>query len=155
MAQMVPLGFLPTCHAQRNPRYPYVSQNGRTVTRGVFEAHANRRARQLQALGINADDFVAMLMPNCIEFFETTFALWKIGATPVPLSQSATKAEMAAYLDLVRPCAVIGDAGIGYDGIKIPANLALDESISPDILPECTARYWRISVTGGSTGRPN
>jgi bile acid-coenzyme A ligase len=151
---MVPLGFLPTCHAQRDPRTPYVSQNGRTVTRDAFEANANRRARQLQVLGVKSDDFVAMLMPNCIEFFETTFALWKIGATPVPLSQNATKAEMGAYLDLVRPRAVIGDPGIGYDGLRIPGNLAIDETVSAETLPECTARYWRISVSGGSTGRP-
>jgi bile acid-coenzyme A ligase len=154
MANLVPMGFLPTFHAKRDPNRPAITQNGETVTRGDFDARTNRRARQLQKLGVRANDFVAILMPNCLALFETTFALWKIGATPVPLSPNATKIELKAYFELVKPRAIIGDPGFETDAISIPTAFPIDESFSPDAMPECTPAYWRVSITGGSTGRP-
>lgn len=154
MTELVPLGMIPAYHARRDPYRPLITHEGDSVTRDEFEARANRRARALAKLGVGRDDSVMMLMPNGIEFFETTFALWKLGATPVPASPSSTEAELRTYCELVRPQVVIGAAAPGGGGISVPADLAIDQTLSTDPLPECNPSYWRISMTGGSTGRP-
>jgi bile acid-coenzyme A ligase len=95
-----------------------------------------------------------IMMPNGIAFFETCFALWKLGAIPLPVSPNTTDAELTAYVDLVRPRALIG-ARVGGNGpVEIPATLAIDPSLSTDALPAKVSKHWRASMSGGSTGRP-
>lgn len=150
----LPLGLIPAHHAQRDPNRPLITQNDRVVTRAEFEARANKRARALRNAGIAQNDFVMMFMPNGIEFFETSFALWKIGATPVPLSVTMTEAELQANFDLIRPRAIIGSAFGPMAEVNLPADLAIDEMLPAEALPACTPAYWRASMSGGSTGRP-
>lgn len=154
MAEPLPLGLVPAFHAARDPRRPFVTQGEDTLSRGELEVLANRRARALAACGIGHDDFVVLLMPPGLEVFETSFALWKLGATPLPLSDRTTDAELAACIDLVRPRAVIGKAGGVVGDIGIPAGLPIDQSLSADAHPPVVAKYWRAAMTGGSTGSP-
>jgi bile acid-coenzyme A ligase len=108
----------------------------------------------LQRAGIGLDDRVLMMLPNCLEVFEASFALWKIGAIPVPVSPTSTDAELRQYVELVEPKAVIGTTGIGSGAVEIPIDQPVDESLSPKPLPEIRGSHWRISMSGGSTGRP-
>ena len=154
MGELVPIGSIPAFHARRDPDRAFFTQDGVTVARGEFEARANRRARALQQLGIGQHDRVMMLMANGVEFFETSFALWKLGATPVPAAPNTTAAELKIYAELVEPRAVIGTPAPGGDIIAIPADLAIDPALSPEPLPETLPDHWRINMSGGSTGRP-
>ena len=43
------------------------------------------RARAFAEKGVKPGDFVAIGLPNSNWFFETTFAVWKCGATPTSL----------------------------------------------------------------------
>ena len=154
MTEPIPIGLVPAFHAHRDPHRACFSHNGLTVTRAEFEACANRRARALAAFGIGQDDRVIMLMANGVEFFETTFALWKLGATPVPVASTSTEGELRGYVDLIQPRAMIGAAGGGGAASEIPADLPIDAALSAEALPARVPRHWRIAMSGGSTGRP-
>ncbi len=154
MSGFIPIGSVPAFHAARDPDFPFFTQDGVTVSRGHFEARANRRARALAQHGIGQDDRVIMLMPNGVAFFETSFALWKLGATPVPASPNTTAAELKVFAELVEPRAVIGQQAPDSGIIAIPADLAIDPALSAEPLGERMPAHWRINMSGGSTGRP-
>jgi acyl-CoA synthetase (AMP-forming)/AMP-acid ligase II len=52
-----------------------------------FNERVNRLANALLALGVNKGDKVATILPNCLELLESYWAIVKIGAVIVPLSQ--------------------------------------------------------------------
>src|ERR1700732_3843906 len=103
MSQAMPLGAISTFHARRDPNRPMLTFADSTMTRGEFEARTNRRARMLAAKGVVQGDLVTIMQPNGFEFVETCFALWKLGATPQPVSALLPDAELRAIIDLVRP----------------------------------------------------
>jgi bile acid-coenzyme A ligase len=57
-----------------------LTHDGRTLSWGELEARANRRAKLVASRGVKAGDFVTIALPNGSEFYETTFAVWKLGA---------------------------------------------------------------------------
>src|SRR3954470_6072817 len=81
-----PLGVVISQLAAKAPDAPAITDERRTVTRAEFDLRTNRLARGYAALGVQADDFVSIGLPNSIEWFESVVATWKLGATPQPLS---------------------------------------------------------------------
>ena len=79
-----------------------------TLTWEQLERNANRRARAFAAKGVKPGDFVAIGLPNSNVFFETTFAVWKCGATPTSLTWRLPRGEAAAVLDILKPSLVVG-----------------------------------------------
>jgi bile acid-coenzyme A ligase len=142
MSQPLPLGRIFTFHAERDPNRPMITFAGETRTRGEVEARANRRARMLAARGVGQGDFVTIALPNGFDFVETCIALWKLGATPQPVSSALPPAELRAIVDLVRPKLVVARSE------------TLDESLSAEALPPIECSYWRACASGGSTGTP-
>ncbi len=59
--------------------------NEREVTWRELEARANQIGRALAALGVETDDIVALALPSCVEHVFVTVAIWKLGATLLPL----------------------------------------------------------------------
>ena len=62
------------------------------------EAHelSNRYANGFRACGIGKGDHVAVMLPNCPEFFWTVWGLGKLGAVAVPLNIAA-RGELLRY----------------------------------------------------------
>ena len=126
------------------------------VSWSQLEVAANRRARLIQAQGVGPGDMVTFNLPNGLEFFETTFALWKLGATPNPISPKLPAPELGAMLEAARPALFIGDG----EGAGAPAGLrrlprAVDTAgLSGQPLEEVVSEQWKAITSGGSTGRP-
>ena len=78
------------------------------ITWEQLERNANRRARAFAAKGVKPGDFVAIGLPNSNVFFETSFAVWKCGATPTSLTWRLPRGEAAAVLDILKPSLVVG-----------------------------------------------
>jgi bile acid-coenzyme A ligase len=150
----IPLGSLPTFHALKDPGRAWVTAEGRSISRAEFDARSNRRARQLQALGVSPGDFVTLALPNGHLFYEASFAIWKLGATPNPVSPKLPLPELAAILDLVRPSAIVGSTPVKVDLPVLAADAEIDELLSPEPLPDIVAPFWKAMTSGGSTGRP-
>ena len=99
----MPIGELLAHHAARDPKQPAVTFDGVTIDRAELDARSNRKARQLAARGVTQGDVVTLALPNSLEFYETTFAIWKLGASPSSVSAKLPDAELRA----IRPKLVV------------------------------------------------
>lgn len=151
----IPIGELLAHHAGKNPARPAVTFNDITISYAELDARSNRKARQLAALGVGEGDVVTLAVPNGIEFFETVFGVWKLGATPNNVSSKLPAAELQAIVELAKPRLIIGDENVRVAGWNcLASGTAPDPALSADPLPTKTAPRWKIQTSGGSTGRP-
>ena len=141
--------------AQQQPDQPAITCEGRSVTWQELEKRTNRLARAYQRLGVAQDDLVTIALPNGIEFYESAIAVWKLGATPHLISARLPQIEREAIIDLADPKLVVGvqPRSLGAR-TTLPAGFVPDSSLPDTALPDRTARYWKASCSGGSTGRP-
>jgi long-chain acyl-CoA synthetase len=119
--------------ARQHPRAPALLFKGSTMTFGQLERESDAFASALLALGVGRGDRVALLLPNCPQFFVAELGAWKIGAIVAPLNPIYTEHELEGPLR---------DSGIEtivvmtrfYDRIKrIQANTPLRRVIATNI----------------------
>jgi bile acid-coenzyme A ligase len=141
--------------AEQNPSGPAITCEGRTVNWLELEKHTNRLARAYQQLGVCEGDMVTIALPNGIEFYESALAVWKLGATPQPVSTRLPQLEREAIVALANPTLVAGmePGSLGARRTVAPG-FAPDPSLPDRPLPDRAARHWRAPTSGGSTGRP-
>jgi long-chain acyl-CoA synthetase len=70
-----------------------------TTTYGELDARTTRLARAFADLGVGAGDRVAIMLPNCTEFFEAWAAASKAGTSVVPVNWHLKADELAYLLD--------------------------------------------------------
>jgi bile acid-coenzyme A ligase len=151
----VPLGHILAHHAAHDPNHPAVTIDGVTTSRAELDARSNRRARALAAMGVGQDDFVTLALPNGLEFYETAFAVWKLGATINPVSWRLPDAELNAIVETAKPKLIVGVDPARLPGYAvIPPGFEPDPALSDAPLQPKVAKYWRAMTSGGSTGRP-
>ena len=151
----MPIGELLAYHASQDAARPAVTYNDVTVSYAELDARSSRKARQLAELGVVQGDVVTLAVPNGIEFYETVFAVWKLGATPNNVSPKLPAAELAAIVALAKPRLVIGEKHVRVPGWNFLAvGTAPSETLSSAALPSKTPPCWKIQTSGGSTGRP-
>ena len=154
-AAPIPMGDILARHAGKDPLRPAVTFDGRTTSFAELDARANRKARQLATLGVDEGDVVTIAVPNSLEFYEATFALWKLGATPNIVSSKLPSAELRSIVEIAKPRLIIGEAQARIDGLDF---LAVGTEPAPDIasdtLPSKVSPRWKMHTSGGSTGRP-
>ena len=107
MARM-PIGRLIGWLAEQHPDRLAITFEGRTLTRLELEHRTNRLARAYQHYGIGQDDLVTIALPNGLEFYEAALAVWKLGATPQPVSARLPRLEREAIVELANPTLVVG-----------------------------------------------
>ncbi len=151
---LIPLADVPRWYAERKPAGTIAVSHGQdTLTWDQLERRANARARAFAAKGVKPGDFVAIGLPNSNAFFETSFAVWKCGATPTSLSWRLPRGEAAAVLDILKPALVVGGEADWNAPNSLPTNFVPD-GFSDEPLLAPVARYWKAMTSGGSTGRP-
>jgi bile acid-coenzyme A ligase len=128
---------------------------GDTRTWTELEARTNRLARAYAALGVKPDDFVTIALPNGCEFIESCIAVWKLGATPQPISAKLPKFERDQIVELGAPTLVVGvEPGEYAPTACLPKGFVPDAALSDAALPEITSTSFKAMTSGGSTGRP-
>lgn len=142
-----PLCDIPAHYAAQRPHDVAVRCADATLTWQQLHLASNRVARGLLARGVTLGDLVTVMLPNSLDVIVATFACYKAGATPQPLSPRLTETELAEIIELARPGAIISE-----DGLTV-AELA-DLGGSDDDLPTVIAPSWKAPTSGGSTGRP-
>lgn len=151
----MPIGAAVGWLAARDPDRPAITHEGRTVTRVELDRRTNRLARAYADLGVGQDDLVTVGLPNGIEFYEACIAVWKLGATPQPISARLPEREREAIVELADPPIVVGvEPGAHGDRTCLPAGFEPDPGLDDGPLPERTARALKAPTSGGSTGRP-
>ncbi len=80
--------------AASRPDAPALLFKGASVTYRDLAAHSDALAVALASLGVTRGDRVALLLPNCPQFFVAQFAAWKLGAIVAPLNPIYTEHEL-------------------------------------------------------------
>ncbi len=151
---MISLGGKLAQLAVLKPDSPAVTCGDASLTYGQLHQFSNRAARGLASLGVKLGDLVTLGLPNSTDFVIASFAIWKLGATPQPISFRLPKGELEAIMDLAKTPVVIGDFVHQIDRplVKLADLIALsdDDSDLPDAIPP----ILKAPTSGGSTGRP-
>jgi len=151
----MPIGELLAYHAKGDPDRPAVTHEDVTTSYAELDAQSNRKARQLASLGVAQGDVVTLAIPNGIEFFETAFGVWKLGATVNIVSSKLPAAELRAIVGLARSKLVIGEEHARLDEFPfLLVGTPPDKDVTAAPLPSKIAPRWKIHTSGGSTGRP-
>jgi bile acid-coenzyme A ligase len=140
--------------AERKPSAPAVTHGEHTATWSELEASSNRLARAYAELGVGEGDNVTIALPNSIEFVEASYAVWKLGAVPQPVSSRAPALERDAIIEVAKSSLVVGIDSDSPDYMSIPAGYEPSAELPDTPLPERTSRYMKAMTSGGSTGRP-
>jgi long-chain acyl-CoA synthetase len=80
--------------ARSRPDAPALLFKGARVTCAELDRLSDACASAFTALGIVRGDRVALLLPNCPQFFIAQFGAWKIGAIVAPLNPTYTGREL-------------------------------------------------------------
>ncbi|MEM9750144.1 MAG: AMP-binding protein [Pseudomonadota bacterium] len=142
----------------------------RALTYRSLDAASAKCAALLQSKGIGAEDRVAILCRNRIEFFEALFACAKVGAILVPLNWRMPAAELQGILSNCQPTLIfVGEedlptleqASPAAPVVKLDDNSAdgyqaLCETSPPIICRDFwpADQIWYLLYTSGTTGAP-
>ena len=155
-------------HARRTPDKPAFVLERRVVSYAAFDERTTRLARALVARGVGADDRVAIMLPNSVEFFEVWAAASKLRAPVVLVNWHLKRDELtyiladsgakllvahADLLEFAEPAArstgcallVVG-RGDAYEGAIAAA--------APEPPLDLVSLQSPIFYTSGTTGRP-
>ena len=150
-------------HAQRNPHTVAAFHEGLALHYGELNSRANRLARYLHGLGVRPETAVGVCLERSLELIVAIVAIWKAGATYVPLDAAYPKDRLAFIIEDARVAVILTDQGL-LD--ELPAHNArafcVDqeweaiEQQSEDnpewcIFPDSLAY---VMYTSGSTGKP-
>lgn len=150
----IPFADVPAWYAARqNAGAIAVRQGDDSLTWAELDRRSNQRAHAFAAQGVRPGDFVAIGLPNGLEYFEVTFAVWKLGATIAPIPNHLPLGEAKALLTLLKPALLVGGEEVWGDWPRISAEATLDPFPTTGFA-EPVARYWAVISSGGSTGRP-
>lgn len=141
--------------AEQQPDRIAIDHEGDAISWAELDVLTNRLARAYETKGVKQDDFVTIALPNSIEFFAACFAVWKLGATPQPISAKLPRHERDQIIELGEPSLIVGvDAGEYSQTPAVPQGFVPDAALSDEALPERTAASLKAMTSGGSTGRP-
>src|SRR5262249_45240420 len=84
--------------ARDHPDDPVLLFKGAKISYGELDRLSDACAIALRDLGVAPGDRVALLLPNCPQFFIVQFGAWKIGAIVAPLNPIYTEHELEGPL---------------------------------------------------------
>ena len=152
----------------------FVDDRGRQMTCGEFQAHSQRAANQLAALGVGPDSLVSWILPTTMEALVVMVALSRLGAVQNPIIPMYREREIGHILDEASVDAMIvvrSWADVDYKRIAealsadrggSPAVWTLDEVLGESALLQSVASQrgavqkpaqW-LFYTSGSSGVP-
>ena len=144
-----------TFHATERPHEPALTCGEVTLSWLELDRRTNRLARALQAMGVVQDDLVTIALPNSTAFFESALAVWKLGATPQPVSAKLPGRELEEIVELANSRLVVGVPEDRIPGrVCVPVGFEPDPELDDGLLPDALTTNWKAPTSGGSTGRP-
>src|SRR4029079_1443181 len=84
--------------AREQPRGPALLFKGSEVSYDRLQRESDAFAAALAALGVRHGDRVALILPNCPQFFVAEIGTWKVGAIVCPINPTYTEREIEAAL---------------------------------------------------------
>jgi bile acid-coenzyme A ligase len=144
-----------THHAGERPHDPALTCGETTLSWLELDRRTNRLARAFAGMGVEPDDLVTIALPNSTAFMESALAVWKLGATPQPVSARLPGRELEEIVELANSKLVVGTDPDRVPGrTTVPIGFEPDASLADDELPDRLTTAWKAPTSGGSTGRP-
>jgi amino acid adenylation domain-containing protein len=150
--------------AAQQPDAVALVHEGTCISYAQLNCRANRLAHHLMALGVAAQDRVAVGLERSPDMIVAMLAILKAGAAYVPLDTSYPPERLAWLIEDCAPCALIGSAPLlaGLAPLACPV-IALESSAAQ--LAACSAANPQrgtaqprhlayVIYTSGSTGEP-
>lgn len=163
-------------HAGRRPAKLAIHdlQTARKFTYAELDARTDRLAAALVAMGIQKGDRIALLAPNCAEYFELQFACGRLGAIMLPLNWRLTVPELEYILGDSTPKLLVHDKSFAAPAAelsrlcKIGHLLEIDHDSSDSTYERALAKAAKapaplalthddiamVMYTSGTTGHP-
>ncbi|MFM8855975.1 MAG: AMP-binding protein [Actinomycetota bacterium] len=142
-------------NATRDPDRAAVTCGDESISRDELERRSNRLARAYAELGVTEGRYVTVALANSVEFFVACAAIWKLGATPQPVSYRLPDRERQAIVELADAALVVG---VDHDAHPtrrcVPKGFVPDQALDDSRLPDVVSPAWKAPTSGGSTGRP-
>src|SRR4030095_15642214 len=82
--------------AREEPLRPALLFKGAEVSYDQLNRESNAFAAALAALGVRHGHRVALILPNCPQFFVAEIGAWKVGAVVCPINPTYTEREIEA-----------------------------------------------------------
>jgi bile acid-coenzyme A ligase len=103
---------------------------------------------------VGTGDVVGLALPSCVEHVLVTVAIWKLGATLLPLRHDLPDWEMDRMLELAVPVVLVSDQHHASCPVLTRADLAGTVDLSADPLPDAVSECVNMVASSGSTGHP-
>ena len=150
--QAIELTHILAWHAQNKVEGVAYRLGEQVLSWRELDQQSDVRAAALAAYGVEHDHLVAISLPNGPDFIASIFAVWKCGATPLPLSPHLAPEECRAILELGQARVYI--APQPCPGSAVPHLSGDFGSAAPAPRGRTTTTHWKACTSGGSTGRP-
>jgi fatty-acyl-CoA synthase len=135
-------------HAHRRPKQLAIDdlQTHRTFTYAELHRRTDQLSGWLAAQGIGKGDRVALLAPNCTEYFEIQFACGRLGAIMLPLNWRLTVPELEYILGDAAPRLLIHDRSFAAAANELARLCRTDHLIEID--PERPDSAYERALAG-------
>jgi len=147
----------------RTPDATAVIFGEKQISYRELNERANQLAHYLQKLGVQPDDFVAIIMERSLDMIVATLGILKAGAVYVPLDTAYPKPRMAFMLEDTQVPVILTQKQLKNNLPDYQAHvIVMDEewerialeSISNPIIERSAKSIAYVMYTSGSTGRP-
>jgi len=119
-----------------------------------LESRANQIARSLIANGVGKDDIVALALGSVPEHVLVTLAIWKLGATLLPLRYDMPQWEIDRLLEVAEPAIVVSDIHSATCPVLTRDDLRETIGLDDSALPDTVSEIVNLLASSGSTGTP-
>lgn len=143
-----------TALAEAEPERVVAIDDDRSLTAVALDRESNRLARDYASRGVGQDDLVTVSLPNTVEVIVVCAAIWKLGATPQPVSTGLDARERAELGRLAGARLIVGYESADPSLPWVDAGHLPDPSLSDEPLDDAWAASWKAPTSSGSTGRP-
>lgn len=143
--------------AAADPERIAITCGSDAITRRDLQTRIDDLAVELAGLGVTAGRMVTVAIPNSIDWFVAFGAIWRLGATPQPISSRLPQRELDALTELADPAAILGvspDAEPGRVCLPVGHRAPRASAEAIAALPDEVSIAWKAPTSGGSTGRP-
>jgi bile acid-coenzyme A ligase len=124
------------------------------VTWHTLESRANQIARRLEGLGVEKDSLVCLALPTCVEHITVTLAIWKLGATLLPLRHDQPQWEMDRLLAVAQPLVMVSDTHTATCPVLTRNDLEATTTLPDHPLEDRISEILNLGASSGSTGVP-
>ena len=99
---------------------PAIRSNDSIVSYAELLELTSRAGSALRELGVEPEQLVALLLPDCVEFIATFLGAMRIGAVPVPLNTLATPQDLVYLVSDSRSRALVSTPGLAQPVLERP-----------------------------------